>query len=140
MSSSSSILHAFRLRPHEDLKRSILDIARQQNIHAGIILTCVGSLEQLHLRYANQQEGVRHEGHFEIVSLVGTFSASAAHLHLSVSDETGKTTGGHLLDGNRIYTTAEIVIAELTDLRFEREADPTYGYLELVIKANDRKS
>lgn len=132
-------MHAFRLRPHEDLKQSILDIAREKNVQAGIILTCVGSLEQVHLRYANQPEGVKQEGHFEIVSLVGTFSTSAAHLHLAVSDHTGKTTGGHLLDGNLIYTTAEIVIAELADLRFERGIDPTYGYLELVIKANDTK-
>jgi uncharacterized protein len=41
---------------------------------------------------------------------------------------------GHLLDGNVVYTTVEIVIAHLSDLSFTRVLDETYGYRELVIK------
>lgn len=98
-----------------------------------MIVTCVGSLVQYNLRYANQKGGHSKTGHFEIVSLVGTLSRSAAHLHLSIADETGKTTGGHLLDGNIIYTTAEIGIAELPDLVFERVFDAASGYHELFV-------
>lgn len=43
------------------------------------------------------------------------------------------TTGGHLLDANLIYTTAEIAIAELPELVFDRVLDSTYGYQELQI-------
>lgn len=114
-------------------------IAVENKIKAGFIATCVGSLEQINLRYANQPEGKILKGHFEIVSLVGTLTDSSSHLHLSVSDNTGKTIGGHLLDGNLIYTTAEIVIRELTDVQFEREIDSTYGYKELVIKPRKKE-
>ncbi len=31
------------------------------------------------------------------------------------------------MNNNLVYTTAEIVVVELTDLEFIREADPTYG-------------
>jgi predicted DNA-binding protein with PD1-like motif len=109
--------------------------AQENNIKAGIILTCVGSLEQYNLRFANQKTGSQKTGYAEIVSLTGTFSASACHLHVALADCTGQTIGGHLLDDNLVYTTAEIALAELPDLLFERIPDPEYGYAELAISA-----
>ena len=95
----------------------------------------MGSLTDVSLRLANQENATQYHGHFEIVSLVGTVSKSGgAHLHLSVSDSTGRTIGGHLLDGCRVYTTAELVLGALPDLQFSRETDPTFGYKELVVK------
>ena len=38
-----------------------------------------------------------------------------------------------MLDGCRVYTTAEIVLGELPQLAFRRETDATFGYQELVI-------
>ena len=112
--------------------------AEKNKIKAGFVATCVGSLEQVNLRYANQPSGTLLKGHFEILSLSGTFSDTSAHLHLSVADSTGKTIGGHLLDDNQIYTTAEIVVGELLDVEFTRELDSTYGYQELVIRARKK--
>jgi len=131
---SSVKTFAFRLKPHEDVKRAIIDFAKQNKIKAGIILSAVGSLEQVTLRYANKPEGTKQTGPFEVVSLTGTFSDSAAHIHMSISDGEGKTIGGHLLDENLVYTTMEIVIGELTDVEFIRELDKTYGYEELKVQ------
>ena len=103
-----------------------MQYAKEHNIKAGILLTCAGSLEQVNLRFANQDNGTKKNGHFEIVSLTGTFSDSACHLHAAVADSTGYTFGGHLLDDNLVYTTAEIAIAALEDLFFDRAKDPTY--------------
>ncbi len=108
--------------------------AAKEKIKAGCIVTCVGSLEQTNMRFANQPVGKIVKGHFEILSLVGTFSGNSVHLHLSTADSTGATIGGHLLDGNLVYTTAEIVIGELTNVEFDREIDSTYGYQELAVK------
>ncbi|MGZ3949956.1 MAG: PPC domain-containing DNA-binding protein, partial [Flavisolibacter sp.] len=71
---------------------------------------------------------------FEIVSLTGTVSVNGCHIHISISDETGRTIGGHLLEGNVVYTTAEIVIQESEDLIFSREMDVATGWKELQIK------
>jgi predicted DNA-binding protein with PD1-like motif len=131
---SNSTIHVFRLKPHEDLKQSIMNFASQNHIRAGVIVTCVGSLEQFNIRFANESNGNSQKGYFEIVSLTGTFNESSMHLHLAVSDKTGKTIGGHLLENNLVYTTAEIAIAELNDVEFDRETDSVYGYKELVIK------
>lgn len=56
------------------------------------------------------------------------------HLHISISDSTGKTIGGHLVEGCQIYTTAEIVIGEARGLIFSREKDAETGYQELRIR------
>ncbi|SFF48443.1 hypothetical protein SAMN04488541_104036 [Thermoflexibacter ruber] len=122
-----------RLRPMEDLKKSLENFVKENQIKAGIVLTCVGSLQASHLRLANQPQGTTFEGKQEIVSLVGTLATSGSHLHLSISDSTGKTIGGHLLEGCLVYTTAEIAIGILPQLRFTRELDTISTYKELKV-------
>jgi predicted DNA-binding protein with PD1-like motif len=136
---SEARFYAFRLGPKKDLRKSIIEFAEENNIKAGSIVTCVGSLEQFHIRFANQGESEVRIGHFEIVSLTGTFSNTSCHLHISVADQTGQTVGGHLLNENFIYTTAELVVADLLGLEFTRETDATYGYAELVIHSKELK-
>jgi predicted DNA-binding protein with PD1-like motif len=120
--------HALRLRPGDDLHDALLAYVAQQHLSAAAVLTCVGSLTVATLRLANQEGPTEYRGHFEIVSLVGTLSATGgSHLHLSVSDSTGHTLGGHLLAGCRVYTTAEIVLGVLPELEFIREMAPTFG-------------
>lgn len=127
-------IHAFRLKPGQDLKKEIEAFVQKEKIEAGWIMTCVGSLTHWNIRFANQPEGAKGVGHFEIVSLVGTVSFNGSHLHLSFSDSTGKTIGGHLLDENIIYTTAEIVIGEGKQLIFTREKDGSTPWEELQVK------
>ncbi|MEZ0610674.1 PPC domain-containing DNA-binding protein [Fibrella sp. WM1] len=123
-----------RLRPGQDLKTELDKLVTQHRIEAGLVLTCVGSLTDVSLRLANQEGATAYHGHFEIVALVGTLSTNGSHLHLAVSDSTGRTIGGHLMAGNTIYTTAEIVLGMLPGVRYVREPDPTFGYRELVVK------
>jgi predicted DNA-binding protein with PD1-like motif len=127
--------HVLRLRPGDDLRDALLAYVSQQHMSAGAVLTCVGSLTVATLRLANQEGPTEYRGYFEIVSLVGTLSATGgSHLHLSIADSTGHTLGGHLLAGCRVYTTAEIVLVALPELEFRREVDPVFGYKELVAK------
>ena len=126
-------VYVFRLKPGEDLRNSIEAIVKEKNIEADWINTCVGSLTDYTIRFANQQEGIRGSGHFEIVSLTGTVSVNGSHLHISISDSTGKTIGGHLLEGCKIYTTAEIVIGSTGAYEFKRQKDGTTDWEELQI-------
>lgn len=124
---------AIRLSPGQDLKKELDAFAREKRLQAGFIVTCVGSLRKAAIRPADQQEPLLREQKFEIVSLVGTLSPDGAHLHIALSDSTGATIGGHLLEGNLVYTTAEIVVGEAEGLRFRRELDPATGYKELRV-------
>jgi predicted DNA-binding protein with PD1-like motif len=116
------------------LKASLVQFVKDNQIEAGIVVSCVGSLMQYNLRFAGQTAGHLEKGSFEILSLTGTVSTQGVHLHLGLADAHGNTVGGHLLDHNLIYTTAEITLAHLLDLRFSREVDPRYGYRELKVE------
>lgn len=125
--------YTFRLKPGQDLFDSISLFVRQNNIQAGCVLSGVGSLTRAEMRFANQETTGTLEGYFEIVSMTGTVSVHGSHLHISVSGEDGRTTGGHLVSGCRIYTTAEIVIAVFEDTVYKREYAEDSGYEELAV-------
>jgi hypothetical protein len=134
MQSTHCAYHAFRLLPGQDLRQQIEAYVRHHAIEAGWIATCVGSLTQAHLRFANQEEGTLVSGHFEIVSLTGTVSVHGVHLHVCISDSSGKTIGGHLLEGSLVYTTAEVVLGESREWVFRREADGSTPWKELQVQ------
>lgn len=113
----------------------LIAYTQSNKIKAGCMLTCVGSLKQICLRLANQPRSETYVDKFEIIALSGTLSQDGVHLHLAVADGFGKMTGGHLMDGNLIYTTAEIVMGEIEDVIFERRLDERTSYNELVIKS-----
>lgn len=128
---------ALRLKPQQDLKVELDRFVSKQQIEAACILTCVGSLSEVNLRFANQPEGTALPGKFEIVSLTGVMSMHGSHYHMAIADSTGRTIGGHLLKGCLIYTTAEIIVQILPQYRFRRELDPATGFRELTIESID---
>jgi len=137
MQNQDNSFHAIRLKPGEDIRASIQKFVNDNHINAGWITSCAGSLLNYNIRFANQQEGNKGSGHFEIVSLSGTLSVNGSHIHLSISDSTGKTIGGHLLEGCIIYTTAEIIIGQSKKLVFKREKNGTTPWDELQIEKKD---
>ncbi len=125
--------YTFRLKPGHDLFDSIQLFVEEKNIGAGCVLSGVGSLTHVQLRLANREYYSEYDGFFEIVSITGTVSIHGSHLHISVSDGDGKTIGGHLESGCKIYTTAEIVLAVFEDVVYKREFAEDSGYEELVV-------
>ncbi len=129
---SEGRFHVLRLGPEADLRQELQEYVKRTGLSAVAVVTCVGSLKQAALRFADQPSGEILDGPWEILSLVGCGGSGGWHLHLSVGDHTGRVLGGHLLDGSRIYTTAEIVLVELPTLDFPRQPDPRTGYPELA--------
>lgn len=121
-----------RLIKGYDLKQSIAALIKQENIQAGNIASGVGCLSEVRIRLADGSSELHLVDAFEIVSLIGTLTASHQHLHIAVADKTGKVFGGHLLDGCLVNTTAELILHSYPDLVFEREFDNQTGYSELV--------
>lgn len=126
--------YALRLSPGEDLKDCLQQFTQSHGLAAACVVTVVGSLQQVSLRFAGATELTVLTGKFEIVSLVGTLSANGLHLHLAIADARGQVLGGHLMPGCLIYTTAEIILGALSGLVFERVPDQQTGYHELVIQ------
>lgn len=141
MTSKSTVpfeIYALRLGPNDDLKKSLLAFAKIQELKAACLISAVGSLKVANLRFAQAQTGARLEGPFEIVSLSGTLSEKACHLHISIADSEGQVRGGHLLDECLIYTTCELVLLEDKTRVWDRSHDPATGYRELkILKRNN---
>jgi predicted DNA-binding protein with PD1-like motif len=131
-------IYSLRLKPHQDLRIELLNFAKEKNIKAGSIVTCVGALKPSVLRMAgakpNKQDIRKYEDTHEIVSFVGTLTGDNCHLHISLSDKDGHVIGGHLKDGSLVDLTAEIVIVEDEMTTYTREFDEQTGFPELTIK------
>ena len=124
---------ALRLRPGDDVILTLQQQVKHHQLQAAFIAGCVGSLTDVALRFAGQEDTHLTSGKFEIVSLIGTLDAQGEHLHLAVSDENGHIRGGHMMPGCTVRTTLELIIGELENNTFTREHCTLSGYEELVI-------
>lgn len=122
-----------RLKPSQDIYNELKALVDEFHIEAGVILSLVGSVKEGNLRFANQEKASSLQGPLEIVSATGTLGKSGMHVHASFSNSKGETCGGHLMPGNLVYTTCEIVVHDFSkEWKFERVLDVTTGYPELV--------
>lgn len=131
-------IEVLRLVPGDDLRGALEAafgrLAASHGIAAACIVSAVGSLSRSVLRYADRASGVESLQPLELISLSGTLSPDGAHLHASVADGNGAVTGGHVLPGCIVRTTAEIVIALVPGWEFRREIDTATGYKELFAR------
>lgn len=123
-----------RLDPGDDIKQTLENFAKKHKIPSGCLLTCVGSVKNVRLRYAAQPKIDSLQGPFEIVSLTGTIAESGVHVHIAFADAQGNTKGGHMENGTTVFMTAEIIIAIIPDIQFLRETDPKTGFSKLLIQ------
>ncbi|MBQ0931483.1 DUF296 domain-containing protein [Ideonella sp. 4Y16] len=124
-----------RLPPGTDLKAGLLALLAQPAWADGaFVVAGIGSLHGARLRLAAADAATEIAGPCELLSLQGTLSTDGAHLHAALADAQGRVWGGHLLDGNRVRTTAELLLAPLPGWRLSRAADAATGYAELVVR------
>ena len=122
----------FRLTNGMDLKEELEKYAVVNNI-SGVVISSVGCLKKLTIRLADGKSILEKEENYEIVSITGTLSHDGVHIHISVSDNSGNTIGGHLKNGCIVNTTAEVCLLLFDNIKFNREFDEITGYNELVI-------
>lgn len=123
-----------RLPPGVDLRRALEEAAQSEPTGSAFVVAGIGSLVHARLRLADATEETTLSGPFEILTLSGTLTPQGAHLHMSVSDAQGRVFGGHVVHGNEVRTTAEVLLATLPDWRLAREPDAGTGYQELVVR------
>lgn len=125
-----------RLNPGADLRRALEAAVAAEGCRAAFVLSGIGSLSVLRLRYAGRDDAEPAQaGDFEILTLAGTIASNGSHLHAALSTAGGQVLGGHVAEGCTVRTTAEVLLALLPDWDFRREADAATGWAELVIRA-----
>ena len=123
-----------RLPPGVDLRRALGAALSDQATDSAFVVSGIGSLNDAVLRFANGTAETRIAGPLELVTIAGSLSATGAHLHVTVSDQHGALTAGHLCYGNIVRTTAEVLMALLPNWSLAREHDPQTGFQELVVR------
>ena len=83
---------------------------------------------------AGTEEPLSLQGPIEILTLAGTVSDTASHLHATLSLADGRVLGGHVAPGCMVRTTVEVLLAVLPEWEFVRMMDAATGYKELVIR------
>jgi len=130
-------VHVFRVKPEEELAGEIRRYCREHDITSGVVAGIVGSVRSAKLNYLVELPGrfvtEEYSGPLEIVCAQGTVAQkddeAIIHVHMQVSSR-DICRGGHLAEA-RIFSTAEVVIAEL-DYQLGRYADEYTGLNELV--------
>ncbi|MBL7544972.1 MAG: DNA-binding protein [Bdellovibrionaceae bacterium] len=132
--SDSCSFYFIRFKPGQDVRHSLLTFCQENSITAGSIISAVGSLKKVKIRKARSDSFYESSDPHEILTLSGLVSAEGNHIHISLADQNAIVSGGHLSEGNLVYTTLEIVIAVFPNIRFDREVDPETQFKELVIR------
>ncbi|RQP26887.1 PPC domain-containing DNA-binding protein [Piscinibacter terrae] len=122
-----------RLTPGQDLRLALQEALAADGAQAAFVVSGIGSLALAQLRMAGAQESLSLEEDLEILTLSGSVTPTATHLHISVSRADGSVLGGHVGPGCTVRTTAEVLLAVLPGWRFTRERDEATGWDELVI-------
>lgn len=112
------------------LLESICEIARQTNIHTGVLLTGIGSLSKarIHTVLTNvnpvEELYLDIEGPLEVTNFNGLIGNYEPHVHITMSDPNMKFYGGHLEPGCEILTLSEFSILRIPDVRLYRHLMP----------------
>ena len=123
-----------RLEPGSDLRAALQAAVAGQGGAGCFVVSGIGSLSNPRLRLAAASETTCWEGPFELVSLAGTLTSTGTHLHMCIADAQGTVWGGHVVAGNIVRTTAEILLVQATGWELGRALDPRTGYSELTVQ------
>lgn len=127
-----------RLAPGTDLLEGIQAACEKHRIHNGVIISAIGSLNGV--RFCDVEplpEKKCGYGYGKVLSLDETIELTGAggvicsdtsgninlHIHISMSDKTGRAYGGHLVEGTTVLMTADIVLGEIEGISMLREYD-----------------
>lgn len=114
------------LRPRELLLESLVEVARQADIHSGVVLSGIGSLTKARIHtvssndYPPENEFIDLAGPLEVVQFGGIIASYEPHVHISLWDREKRFHGGHLEEGCEILALSEISIRRLPRLRLKR--------------------
>jgi len=121
-----------RARHDAELIKEILDFAAKKKIKTAVF-TIIGATKKATITYYDQNthkyHNIRYDKHMEIAQATGnlTFREGKpfAHIHIVLSDKTGRAYAGHLISAT--VFAAEVHFQEVLGKSLIREYDETTG-------------
>jgi predicted DNA-binding protein with PD1-like motif len=125
-------IHVGRIEYGDDFLEKLTDFVKEKNIRFGKF-SAIGALRSARLGYYDQI-AKKYEyypadgGPFELLSAEGNISMNDGrpfpHIHVVISDNAGRTIGGHLTSGCEAFNV-EFFIEEIANYDLSREYDET---------------
>ncbi len=144
-------LVAARMSPGEDVLLGLEKICKDNHINNGYIVSGMGSLAKVQfydpVALPDKKAGYGYstpicmDGPIELLNLTGMIchdskGETLLHVHYALSDQKGNGFGGHVIEGNKVLLTTDVIIAEIEGLEMGREFDKD---LEVFIFAPKQK-
>ncbi|KAI3382294.1 hypothetical protein SNEBB_011388 [Seison nebaliae] len=139
-----------RLKPGTNVLDSIEEFMKCERAVCASIVTVVGSVSNIVLRFAgNRSDGmtIHRFGNdeknetYEVIAMSGFFTPRSdpkCHIHCSISDKNGKMVGGHVMADMIVHTTLEIELHLMSDIyNIKREYCPMSTFNEMTFKQNN---
>ena len=114
------------LRRGDLVLESLSQVARDADVHTGVVITGIGSLTKgrIHTVVSNEypptDEFIDLEGPLEVVQYGGIIANYQPHIHISLWDRQKRYHGGHLEEGCEVLALSEISIRRCAELRLTR--------------------
>ncbi len=114
------------LRRGDLVLESLSQVAREADIHTGVVMSGIGSLTKgrIHTVVSNDypptDEFIDLEGPLEVVQYGGIIANYQPHIHISLWDRQKRYHGGHLEEGCEVLALSEISIRRCSELRLTR--------------------
>jgi len=137
-----------RLLPGTDVLEGIEEACRKYEINNAVIACSIGCLKKGTFIYAIPREGTTVgiafndptvvDGPIEFLGGQGIVYKDdegkyVIHLHASMSDRYQKVHGAHLVAGNIVLTTLDLVINELSGVTMKRKFDEEIGFYQVSL-------
>ncbi len=132
---------AASLAPGAQLTDSIEQVCREHGVHTAVILSVIGTIEEVYLRnprdittlpirqeheFADEIDTVVLQRPMEILAIQGNVTTLDgklwAHCHALFSEAGGNVRGGHVFRAT-IWSQGEVFLQELTGIRIDRQYD-----------------
>jgi hypothetical protein len=130
---SEKRIYMGRLPYGGDVLKSLTEFVKERGIKKGQVQV-IGAVQKAVVGFYDQEtrkyENIILDKHLEILSLIGNISLKDdqpfIHAHLTLSDEEGKSFGGHLMEGTIVFA-GEFIIREFEGENLERTYDEQTG-------------
>jgi predicted DNA-binding protein with PD1-like motif len=110
-----------RFKYKSDLLKGLREMARQENIKNGVILSGIGSVRNYHIHSVSNNEFPSENIYIrdpnapaDLASINGYVIDGRVHAHVTLTDEDGAF-GGHLEEGTSVFTFAIVTIGVFKD-------------------------
>jgi hypothetical protein len=113
----------------EKLLESIRAAAKQADVHSGVLISGIGSLQKGRVHTVGSNDLPPKEdfydlpGPLEITNYTGIIADYQPHVHITLMDASCKLYGGHLEEGCEVLTLAEFSILRTPDVRLTRRKE-----------------